>query len=151
MFLIKRALLALTLSAALALGGAGMASADEGGAPPDGPQAVADAPPPEMGVSDYVNDDEFLPKEPTSDAMTALVSAVTSMLGECRPGATLVSIQPVINEIDPGSSTLLVVTRGDADRVMDEPLADLLASCSSAGKEYTASIMTNEADLLALL
>jgi hypothetical protein len=135
----------------MAFAGAGIASADEGDTPADAPQAVADAQPPEMGVSDYVNDDEMLPKEPTSDAMTALVSGVSSLLSECRPNATLISVQTIVNQMDTSASTLIVATRGESDRVTDEPLGDLLASCSKVGGSLTSSIMASEVELFALM
>ena len=109
-------MLVVALGAALtAFGGMHAAFADGGD---DAPAAVADAPGPDTTLAEAQTGDEMLPDNPTADAMSAVRKGRVSLLSECRPDSTLVSIQTLLNPIDPTMSTLIVVTRGDSDRYL---------------------------------
>jgi hypothetical protein len=161
-FLQRLTLVAVMAVALAGIGGRGLAFADDGDAPPSdtGPSAVAGNSNP--GDDNFTPGDENLAREPTSEALVAMSSGIGGLLTACRPGSTLVSIQPVLNPYDINGSSLIIGTRGDGDRVAFEPLSDLIASCtamastldnSDAAKveTYTSEVMQDEGEFFSIM
>ena len=155
--LIRRLVLAGALSAAFL--GAGLAQAEDE-PPAEVPVEVAVAAPSDIGPT-YEEKGDFVYSDVMLEAKGKLETALTSVLGGCRPGLVAARVAVITNEVDPASGYVLVTEISEFGRANQEKLsAAMLDVCfdamdvstidKAALDEHLATIESQMEALLAL-